>query len=89
MNGIVFGSGGLLLAALNIRQAFQIRGLRKRTKNLEAALCFHQHSYLGPLRQYGGDWFTTSPQRDIVSPSQKVFEQQAAQKLADKKRRSE
>jgi hypothetical protein len=87
MNEIVFGSGGLLLAALNIRQAFQIRGLRKRTKNLEAALCFHQHSYFGPAGLHG-KWSTTSEQRDTGAASQKIFEQQAAQKLADKERRN-
>jgi hypothetical protein len=52
-----------------------------RVQELES----HQHTYVGPLPGAPHRWYPTQAQREIVNPSEKVFEQQAAAKLADKK----
>ena len=43
----------------------------------------HQHTYWGPIG-LAGKWATTQVQRDTLSASQKIFEQQAAAKVTKK-----
>jgi hypothetical protein len=59
---------------------YLIRAITLLLDELEA----HQHTYYGPTGM-ASQAYTTQPQRDIVNPAQKHFEEQQAAKLADKK----